>query len=246
MSRYGIPASQERQLRTSIHGQLMYQDGDVSAPTCNDCHGNHGAAPPGVNSIRNVCGECHATMADFFGQSGHIEIFEEAGLPGCETCHGNHAIEVTSDELLAQRSEEICGQCHRPDAPTGSEFIRSKQLIDSLKAELRRSEEMLAEATNVGMEVSQAEFELEDVNNALTLARNAIHSFHIEPVRENVAAGLKLTATGYGRGKAALDEHRFRRVGLGVSTLIIFGLIAGLVLKIRQIERGPLGRGGNG
>ena len=105
---------------------------------------------------------------------------------------------------------------------------------------------MLAEATNVGMEVSQAEFELEDVNNALTLARNAIHSFHIEPVRENVAAGLKLTATGYGRGKAALDEHRFRRVGLGVSTLIIFGLIAGLVLKIRQIERGPLGRGGNG
>ena len=236
MAQYGIPTDQQAQHRTSIHGQMLFQDGNVSAPTCNDCHGNHGAAPPGVNSIRNVCGQCHATMADFFAKSGHIEIFENAGLPGCETCHGNHAIEPTSDELLAQRSESVCGQCHQPGDSVGSEFARDKQVIDSLKAEYRKSEAVLAEAANAGMEVSQAEFELEDVNNALTLARNAIHSFHVEPVAENADAGFKLTEAGFERGVAALGEHRFRRIGLGVATLIILGLIAGLVLKIRQIE----------
>jgi len=236
MARYGIPTDQEAQHRISIHGQMLYQDGDVSAPTCNDCHGNHGAAPPGVNSIRNVCGQCHATMADFFAKSGHVEIFEQAGLPGCETCHGNHDIEPTSDELLAERSESVCGRCHQPGDSVGSEFARDKQVIDSLRTEFRRSEAVLAEAANVGMEVSQAQFELDDVNNALTLARNAIHSFHVEPVVENAAAGFELTQTGFERGVAALGDHHFRRVGLGVATLIILGLIAGLALKIRQIE----------
>jgi hypothetical protein len=245
MASYGIPTDQQEEHRGSVHGRLLYDEGDVSAPTCNDCHGNHGAVPPGVNSIRNVCGECHATMADFFGQSAHVEIFEEAGLPGCETCHGNHAIDVPTDENLATRSEQVCGECHRPGAPVGSEFTVMKQLIDSLESEFDRSRAILAAAANAGMEVSQAEFELEDVNNALTLARNAIHSFHVEPVKQNIDEGFRITAAGFARGEAALGEHRFRRVGLGVSTLIILGLIAGLAMKIRQLEGGAARNGGN-
>ena len=35
----------------------------------------------------------------------------------------------------------------------------------------------------------------------------------------------------------ALEELRFRKVGLGVSLVIIVALIAGLVVKIRQVDR---------
>jgi hypothetical protein len=35
----------------------------------------------------------------------------------------------------------------------------------------------------------------------------------------------------------ALDELRFRRKGLGISLVIILAVIAGLVVKIRQIDR---------
>jgi hypothetical protein len=44
----------------------------------------------------------------------------------------------------------------------------------------------------------------------------------------------------------ALDDLRFRRRGLAVSVVVIVALIGGLVLKIRQLERGPVRPGGEG
>jgi predicted CXXCH cytochrome family protein len=237
MAAYGIPTDQLDEYRNSVHGRMLFDEGDLSAPTCNDCHGNHGAAPPGIGSIRAVCGQCHATMADFFGQSGHSGIFEDAGLPGCETCHGNHDVQPVSDATLSDRAADVCAQCHEPGDTLGAEFNRIASLLDSLKAEFARSRELLETAENAGMEVSQAMFELEEVNNALTMARSAIHSFRVEPVAENVTAGLALTQAGIDRGIAALEEHRFRRVGLALSATIILVLIIGLVLKIRQLDR---------
>ena len=38
------------------------------------------------------------------------------------------------------------------------------------------------------------------------------------------------------RGTAALEEHRFRRVGLAISGILILLLIAGLTLKIRELD----------
>lgn len=245
MAKYGIPTDQLDEYRESVHGKMMFDDGDLSAPTCNDCHGNHGAAPPGIASIRNVCGQCHATMADFFGQSGHADIFENAGLPGCETCHGNHAVQPVSDEFLAERARDVCTRCHEPGDTLGAEFLRIESLLDSLKTEFAHSREVLETAENAGMEVSQALFELEDVNNALTKARGAIHSFRVEPVAENVDAGLELTETGLERGREAMDEHRFRRVGLALSATIILILITGLLLKIRQLDRRTLAATGS-
>ncbi len=236
MAQYRIPTDQLSKWRQSVHGRLMSEKEDLSAPTCNDCHGNHGATPPGIGSIRNVCGQCHATNADFFSASGHVEIFEKAGLPGCETCHSNHAIMPVSDDILVRRNDEVCRRCHAQNDTLGGEFRAMALLLDSLKTSFDESQQILRDAANGGMEVSQAQFELEDVNNALTKARSSIHTFHVEPVRTNVEAGLKLTAAGIARGRDALGEHTFRRQGLALSGLVILLLITGLLLKIRQLE----------
>jgi len=61
-----LPTSQLADYRKSVHFAALTKGNDLSAPTCNDCHGNHGAAPPGVGAIANVCGTCHAVFAQKF------------------------------------------------------------------------------------------------------------------------------------------------------------------------------------
>ena len=237
MAARDIGTNQVADYSTSVHGRLLLEEGDLSAPVCNDCHGTHGAAPPGLASVRNVCGQCHSVMADYFDQSAHGQIFEEADLPGCALCHEHHAIQPVDDETLVERSEDVCLTCHAPPDTLGLEFQRIASVLDSLTAAEEASRSVLEEAENAGMEVSQAVFELEDVRNAQTRAHSAIHTFRVEPVREEVTVGLAITALAEERGHEALAEHRFRRVGLGLSATIILLLIIGLSMKIRELER---------
>ena len=64
MKEYGIPTDQYEKYSKSVHGVALLQKHDLGAPACNKCHGNHGATPPGVESISKVCGTCHALNAD--------------------------------------------------------------------------------------------------------------------------------------------------------------------------------------
>jgi predicted CXXCH cytochrome family protein len=236
MAARDIPTNQVAEYSSSVHGRLLLEEGDLSAPVCNDCHGNHGAAPPGLASVRNVCGQCHSVMADYFDQSAHEQIFEEANLPGCALCHDHHAIQSVEDATLVERSEDVCATCHVPPDTLGLEFQRIAAVLDTLTEAEEASRAVLEEAENAGMEVSQAFFELDDVRNAQTRAHSAIHTFRVEAVRDEVAAGLAITAQVEERGYEALEEHGIRRVGLGVFAAIALMLILGIALKIREYE----------
>ena len=237
MEEHGLPTDQLEGYRNSVHGHQLLEEEDISAPACNDCHGNHGATPPGVASVERVCGQCHAVMADHLEESGHDVIFSEAELPGCATCHGNHEIHRPGDEDLGRVSDEVCTECHDPGTPEAAVFPAMRAMIDSLLVGRERAETALARAEDVGMEVSQAQFELEEVTNALTKARTAIHAMRLEPVRTEIESGLEIVRASMERGEEALWEHWYRRVGLAVSAGFIVLLIAGIVLKVRQIER---------
>ena len=233
----GLPTNQFEEYKNSVHGQQLLEAEELSAPACNDCHGNHGAAPPGVASVERVCGQCHSVMADHLENSGHDMLFSEAGLPGCATCHGNHEIRRPDDDDLGRLSDEVCARCHDTGDPEARVFPVMRAMIDSLIVGRERAEAVLDRAENLGMEVSQARFELEEVTNALTTARSAIHEMRLEPVRTEIEAGLETVAGSIGRGEEALWEHQYRRIGLTVSAAFVVLLISGIVLKIRQIER---------
>lgn len=233
----GEPFDQEANYREGIHGQLMYEEGDVSAPTCNDCHGNHGAAPPGVRSVGNVCGSCHATMAQFFEQSEHEPLFEDADMAGCAACHGNHNISPPDETTIGLRFDDVCTQCHDPRDPVALEFIAMAGFINELSEAREESLTQLETAEDAGMEVSTALFELDEVFTVLTMARAAIHSFNYHTVEEAVEPGLEITESASARATEAMDEHRFRRVGLGVFAGIVMSLVLALLLKIRELDR---------
>ncbi|MHC4404224.1 MAG: cytochrome c3 family protein, partial [Planctomycetota bacterium] len=104
--------------RGSVHGYALEEQGDLSAPTCNDCHGNHGAIPPGVDSVANACGTCHRKIAKLFAETRMKHKFQEDGLPGCAVCHGNHqpVRPPEDDEMLGMEGDRaLCAKCHEDE-----------------------------------------------------------------------------------------------------------------------------------
>ena len=237
MAEYKIPTDQLEKYKTSIHWKAMSAKGDLSAPTCNSCHGNHGATPPGVSWVGNVCGQCHAVTADLFKKSVHARVFTEMGSPGCATCHQNHAIQEPTDAFLGLGDKAVCSTCHSPDDKGGKSAVEMRQLIDSLATEFDKARGILGRAERAGMEVSQAQFDLNGAREALVKARTAIHGADVAALKQDVQPVVAIAAKAYARGVRALDELGFRKKGLGVSLVIIVALIAGLVMKIRQVDR---------
>ncbi len=137
-----LPTDQYARWRVSVHAQDMYDKGDLSAPTCNDCHGNHGATPPGVESVTFVCGQCHMREAELFRKSHKHELWaqhNETYLVGgatcgnchdgnraklqithfneCVTCHENHGIIRPTIAILGALPDTPCAFCHEGTGP---------------------------------------------------------------------------------------------------------------------------------
>jgi len=238
MGGYKIPTDQPQKYKASVHWTTLSAKGDLSAPTCNDCHGNHGAAPSGVSWVGNVCGQCHVVMGELFAKSAHAKIFAQMGTPGCATCHENHEIKAASDEMLGLGDKAVCAGCHAAGDKGGESGQAMRGLLDGLRAVHENAHAVLLRAEHAGMEVSEAQFELNGAKEALVKARAAVHAFTVEAVKTEAEPGLAIATKAYTRGVRALEELRFRRTGLAVSVGIILALVAGVVLKIRQLERG--------
>ncbi len=236
MQSYGMPTDQLQKYQESVHWRTLSVRGDLAAPTCNNCHGNHGAVPPGVAWVGNACGQCHAVQADFFNQSAHAAIFVQMGAPGCAACHTNHAMRETNDEMLGLGDGAVCTTCHSAEDTGGKVAVEMRQRLDALQREYDKAHDLLLRAEHAGMEVSQAQLELQEGKTALIKARTAMHTFTVATVQQAIEPGLSVSTKAYARGVKALDELRFRRTGLGVSVIIILAIIVGLKVKIRQLE----------
>src|SRR5205823_3863345 len=101
MTDYKIPTDQFQKYTQSVHWKTMTVKGDLAAPTCNSCHGNHGAAPPGVSWVGNVCGQCHTLMDTLQGeQSRASAILERAEHAGMEVSQARFELNGANDALV--------------------------------------------------------------------------------------------------------------------------------------------------
>lgn len=226
--------------RESVHGKAMLEKGDMSAPTCNDCHGNHGAMPPGVDSVANACGNCHGKVAKLFAETSMKHKFEESGLPGCAQCHGSHQTLSPTDEMLGMQEGGVCAECHKKEqfgaTLAGAEAAQDMRTgLENLKREIAEAEKKIREAERLGMEVRGPRFDLRQAFDALTNARSMIHSFAWEPVQKALDEGLEVTEKVKGLAESALAEHASRRVWLGASLVPIGVVIVLLLLYIRSL-----------
>jgi predicted CXXCH cytochrome family protein len=236
MRSFGIPTDQFEKYKSSVHAKALNEKQDLSAPTCNDCHGNHGATPPGIASVANVCGQCHARQAELFQTSAHKAAFDQKQLAECVTCHSNHGIAKPGDELIGTGQGALCINCHKSGDQGFIAAGRMRSRMDDLIASIAKSTEILNRAERAGMEVSKPKFELKNATDALTHTRVMIHSSSADEVDKIIGPGLEVSSKGYQAGLDALSERRFRRAGLAVSLVFILFLALLVHLKLRQIE----------
>src|SRR6266508_3123418 len=156
-----LPTTQLADYQKSVHHAALTKGNDLSAPTCNDCHGNHGAAPPGVGTMANVCGTCHVVFAQKFETSVHKQIFDK----GCVECHGNHEVAKPSDEMLATTGHGICAPCHSADDKTDKGNAAAQSMrgsIERLKSSMAQSDVIVRRIKNAGIEVSDEQLALRE------------------------------------------------------------------------------------
>jgi predicted CXXCH cytochrome family protein len=235
-----LPCDQYDQWTQSVHGKAMLEKGDLSAPTCNNCHGNHGAVPPQVDSVANACGACHGKVAKLFADTRMRHKFESVGLPGCATCHGSHEIHQPGDAMLGMQSGAVCARCHEQGkfgaTLAGAETARKLSSdLEQLKDGIEQAQDTLTEAERLGMEVSQPQFNLRKASDALTNARSLIHAFQPDPVEKALAGGQEVVAEVQQQADHALAEHTSRRIWLAASLAPILLVILLLLLYIRSL-----------
>lgn len=239
MAEYGIPTDQEKLYRTSVHGAAVYEKKDLSAPVCNDCHGNHGAAPPGTKSLSAVCGSCHAIEAALYTASPHNAAFEAQGLPMCETCHSNHGIVRPTHDMIGLSDGQICGSCHSADDGTKApaNIAGMSAAFSSLLQVADSARHLVATANEKGMMTTDEEFTIKEVDQTLIHMRSLVHNFTSDSLTAQSTEGIEKSRKVKADAAGLIDEYYFRRWGLGISTLLITLLALALYLKIRAIEK---------
>ncbi|MBT3250990.1 MAG: hypothetical protein HN729_00680 [Candidatus Marinimicrobia bacterium] len=234
----GLSNDQYDKYRISVHGVALLDDMDISAPACNDCHGNHGAIPPSVFSISDICGSCHVNNKDLFKDSHLSDIFLNADLNQCEGCHNYHDILTPTDEDLLWNDKDNCVECHQEIEDVANKMgVKFNNIITELKSKIDLANEKVASAENMGMEVSDLFFDLEEAHKILIQTRTSIHSFNLEHVSETASSGYKSADAAILGAEKAMEEFDFRKTGLLIFSIILTMFAILLYLKIKSLEK---------
>lgn len=235
MKPFGRTAAPPEDWSASVHAAALVTRGDTSAPTCVACHGSHGATPPGVTSVANVCGQCHLREAELFRASPKKAIFDAIGEAECLVCHGNHRIEPPSDERVGVQEGAVCAQCHDASGDSGATIVAVRNGLDAQQGAWSAADALLRRAEHAGMLVDDGRLALQEAREHQVQSRALVHAFAAAPFAKASGEGLAAARRAHEAGEAAMRELQFRRQGLGVATLLILAFLATLWVKIRRL-----------
>ncbi len=244
MKPYRIPTTQLADFEKGAHGQIL--TGKVPgknpglAPNCATCHGIHGATPPGVREVANVCGNCHSAVVGYFRESVHFTAIREGGGPKCVTCHGNHTNRKPTLKVFSGTGPGECGSCHEPDGKALEFAKNARNLLGGIESGLEELQKDLAQAERAGRNTERLKLSLDSARYKLIEAGPAIHAFSVERI-------LPLTREAEGQLQQARKEIRSfqeelsrRRKVAFYSTTILLLIAALLAGKLYLLPKTPL------
>lgn len=235
MKKYNIRTDQMKEFAEGVHGKALLDDQDTGAPACNDCHGNHGAMPPGISSISHVCGTCHVNNMQYFSSSKMAKVFEEEELHACEECHDNHKVLKTSDKMISITEESVCIDCHDDDKgfeTANTIYNQLNQIVSAYDSAIASQKKV----RQIGMDDVEIGFLLQDGHQSIIEARTLIHTFDPEKVGQKTKEGLIKIKNASQLAEQQITDYGVRRKGFGIATIFITILIVALYFKIRDIE----------
>jgi predicted CXXCH cytochrome family protein len=234
MAEYDIPTNQFELYRTSVHGIALLDNQDIRAPACADCHGTHGAAPPGFEEVSNVCGSCHDATQNYFVSSLHNS--DDPNAPRCVTCHGRYDVQQPGEAMFLGDEPRHCGSCHEPDSPEGQIVAKLYQTLSEADHSLEEAEAAVERTSELGMIVIEEENMLAEARTSLITARAAQHTIDLDKVLEESDASITLSEKARQQAEEDVEESRFRRLAMIIAILVIGLIIVSLVMLRRQLD----------
>jgi transcription elongation factor Elf1 len=237
-----MPTTQLAEYKTSVHGKALAR-GDLGAPRCNSCHGNHAASPPGVAQVSKSCSMCHSANASLFDGSKHKQAFDQHNWPECGQCHSNHNILKTSDAMLSTATGGLCGDCHRQYSTNNPDCIQSADYFHHTIAQLDEARKRFSEESEKlasrGLDIEPISNQLTELTDTLKKSRTYVHSFSRASFQQAAAPGLAAITKTEELSNNAHQEFEYRRWGLRASIAVIGILMVAIYLKLRQLEKEP-------
>jgi cytochrome c553 len=233
MEEYKLPTDIITQYKSSYHAYMVFQKGDLSAPTCVTCHGSHGATPPGTKEVGEVCGKCHGRQRELFEKSPHAEAAKAGLFNECVSCHGNHGIQKASVELFAK----ACVQCHANDPKQLQVRDNIAGLIRQAQTNYEHTVTMVHDATVRGLATDDEQLELQEAKTQVTQLEALQHTLSPDELRPSALRSEAVVAEIVVGVNRLEKIERWKRHAL-VPIWIFLGIMAVLFwAKREQFER---------
>jgi hypothetical protein len=244
MKAYGIPANQLDDYEKGIHGQILSGKipgkNPILAPTCATCHGIHGAMPPGVREVSNVCGNCHAAVAGYYRESPHFTAVQEGGGPKCVTCHGNHTNRKPTLKVFSGKGPGECGFCHDPGSKALEFAANTRDLLSGVEAGIDEIRRARTEVERTGRSGERLKAAQEAARNKLTEAGPAIHAFSLERIFPLIRDAEEAIRRGRQEVRNLQEEQRQRKTVAGYAVTMLLLIAALLSAKLALLPKtGP-------
>ncbi|UCD84153.1 MAG: cytochrome c3 family protein [Deltaproteobacteria bacterium] len=238
MQDYGIPTDQYEKYKESIHGKLRLEKKDLRAPGCPDCHGVHGATPPGVDEVHSVCGKCHFPQRNYFQESPHFEAMKDKKINECASCHGSHGIEAPTYELFTSGKKEEgsgCGGCHSPDSREYLLGVRIKNDLLEAEKSFEKASLFIETARLKGFEVDEERIKLKEAKAKITEVLPITHSVSIPLVEQYITTAKAGAEDVKELVNAKIVEWKDRRVMFVINIFIFLFVVILLIIKRKRI-----------
>ena len=168
-----------------MHGQAL-AEGNLNAPTCVDCHGNHTIDVPGEprEKVSVTCKQCHSTINEQYANSVHGAALlgeHNPDVPVCTDCHGVHNIPDPRTAEFRVASPQMCGDCHADDEMMAKYGI-STEVFDTYVADFH----------GTTVELFERQSPHEETNKAVCYDCHGIHNIlpandeHSQIIQENL------------------------------------------------------------
>ncbi|MCL4459859.1 MAG: cytochrome c3 family protein [Chloroflexi bacterium] len=236
MAPYGIPTDQYDHYKKSVHGVALLEKQDRRAPNCADCHGTHGAAPPGFKEVRNVCGRCHSATRDLFVKGGH-QGGALPGAPECITCHGQHDVEPPGETMLIGDQPRHCGRCHPSGSSQRETAAKIYAAISGAAEAFQGAEKMIKEAEANRMIVVQEQGKMDAARTELIQSRAVQHTVSLATIEEHTKKSVSISEEARHAAEQAIAESNLRRLAMVVVVLAIALIVIVLIMVKREIDK---------
>ena len=150
--------------KKGVHGTDLLKKQDLAVPTCTTCHGNHGAAPPGVAEVVNICGQCHKNIRE----ENQVE---------CIDCHDGHNNRHPLEVMFTSSKKGGCLRCHNKNKSPQDAYISG--VLDKLSFARRAvadATRAIKKAESHGFYVDEEKVLLQEAHTAMLQFSNMQHA----------------------------------------------------------------------